>query len=163
MDRRHRGLLWILLLACQAPVHVHAGDALSAPLDPAKLLGTEVHQSAPEQPSRSADGLAASSGRARLPALSKSDVVLIIDQSSVSLLSSGLDVDGDGVVGRTRSIVANFDPFFGPAKSWTTDPNTSDLGYRILRCRIEPRWPTCLLSMARPSVSSPWTTRLSPT
>jgi len=57
------------------------------------------------------------------PAFVASDVVLVIDQSSVSLLASGLDVDEDGVVGRTRSWVTEEDPFSRPPSSWTTDPD----------------------------------------
>jgi hypothetical protein len=51
-----------------------------------------------------------------------SDVVIVIDQSTLALLSSGIDVDDDGVVGRNREWVGReqITPS-APGWSWTTD------------------------------------------
>ncbi|MEE2672243.1 MAG: vWA domain-containing protein [Myxococcota bacterium] len=71
-------------------------------------------------------------------ALVSSDVVLVIDRSSVSLLASGLDVDEDGVVGRTYSWVREGDSFPRPASSWTTDPDDTihALQLRVARALV---------------------------
>ena len=50
-----------------------------------------------------------------------SDVVLAIDQSTLALLSSGIDVDGDGVVGRNKRAAAEWVPLANPAQFWTSD------------------------------------------
>lgn len=67
-----------------------------------------------------------------------SDVVLVIEQSTAGLLASGVDVDEDGVVGRTRSFVAEADPFSKPASSWTTDPDDTAhaLQMRVARALV---------------------------
>jgi hypothetical protein len=49
-----------------------------------------------------------------------SDVVLVIDRSTMALLSSGVDVDGDGVVGRNRSWLNQMDRISEP-QFFTTD------------------------------------------
>jgi hypothetical protein len=52
----------------------------------------------------------------------ESDVVIVIDQSTLALLASGIDVDNDGVVGRNREWVGReqITPS-APGWSWTTD------------------------------------------
>jgi hypothetical protein len=51
-----------------------------------------------------------------------SDVVIVIDSSTLSAVASGIDVDENGIVGRNRSAVTEFDPLAPPAQFWTTDP-----------------------------------------
>jgi hypothetical protein len=65
------------------------------------------------------------------PRFADSDVVVAIDQSNSALLASGVDVDGDGEVGRTRMFAepartpASVSPDLGgkgePHEIWTTD------------------------------------------
>ena len=56
------------------------------------------------------------------PPFISSDVVIVIDHSTLALLASGLDVDQDGVVGRNRDWVARKKQTVPtPARSWTTD------------------------------------------
>jgi hypothetical protein len=50
-----------------------------------------------------------------------SDVVLVIDNSTLALVASGIDVDGDGVVGRNRSEGTDRTGIPTPAQFWTTD------------------------------------------
>jgi hypothetical protein len=50
-----------------------------------------------------------------------SDVVLVIDNSTLALVASGIDVDQDGVVGRNRSEVTERNGLLAPAQFWTTD------------------------------------------
>jgi hypothetical protein len=51
----------------------------------------------------------------------ESDVVLVIDNSTLALVASGIDVDGDGVVGRNRSEVTERNGLRTPGEFWTTD------------------------------------------
>ncbi len=55
------------------------------------------------------------------PPFFASDVVLLIDHSTLAAAASGIDVDGDGVVGRNRSTVKEWDPFENPPRLWTSD------------------------------------------
>jgi len=50
-----------------------------------------------------------------------SDVVLAIDQSNSALLASGLDVDGDGKIGKTRSWAKNGGGQGQSERRWTSD------------------------------------------
>ena len=61
------------------------------------------------------------SGRAGTLPFFASDVVLVIDYSTLALVASGIDVDEDGVVGRNRSWVTERGPLAKPAWVWTTD------------------------------------------
>ena len=61
------------------------------------------------------------SGRAGTLPFFGSDVVIVIDHSTLALVASGIDVDKDGVVGRNRSQVTERDGLPQPAQFWTTD------------------------------------------
>ncbi len=61
------------------------------------------------------------SERVAAPPFFASDVVIVIDHSSVALLASGVDVDKDGVVGRNREWAGGKQPIPMPGWSWTTD------------------------------------------
>jgi hypothetical protein len=64
-----------------------------------------------------------------------SDVVILIDHSTLAALASGIDVDEDGVVGRNRSSVTQWDPLAPRAPLWTTDSGDTNqaLQLRIAR------------------------------
>jgi hypothetical protein len=59
--------------------------------------------------------------RGDVPSFVASDVVIVIDQSSLTLLASGVDVDKDGIVGRNPSTAKHAERTAIPAEQWTTD------------------------------------------
>jgi len=61
------------------------------------------------------------SGRAGSLPFVASDVVLLLDQSTLAAVASGLDVDADGKTGRTRSSVTQWDSFEKSARQWSSD------------------------------------------
>jgi hypothetical protein len=75
------------------------------------------------------------SGRAGTFPFYASDVVLLVDHSTLGAIASGSDVDDDGVVGRTRSSVKYFDPLAPNAPLWTTDSGDTvqEMQLRIAR------------------------------
>lgn len=75
-----------------------------------------------DQPVRQPVSSVEASGRAGTLPFVASDVVLLIDHSTLALLASGIDVDADGVVGRNRDSATEWgDRFAKPARFWTTD------------------------------------------
>jgi hypothetical protein len=74
-------------------------------------------------------------GRAGRAPLFDSDVVLAIDQSNSTLLASGLDVDGDGRVGRTRRWAKDGGGYGEPPRSWTSDPGDTVLAAELATTR----------------------------
>ncbi|MBW2667683.1 MAG: hypothetical protein JRE13_15465, partial [Deltaproteobacteria bacterium] len=68
------------------------------------------------QPPVSVDG----ADRVGSPPFYASDVVVVIDHSTLSLVASGIDVDQDGVVGRNRSLATERSGLLTPAQFWTT-------------------------------------------
>ena len=73
------------------------------------------------------------------PTFAASDLVLAIDNSTLGLLASGVDVNADGHVGRTRSTVyetSRTTPF--PTRSFTTDPGDTvhALQIRVARALV---------------------------
>ena len=77
------------------------------------------------------------SGRAG--AFFASDVVVVIDYSTVALLASGIDVDQDGIVGRNRSAATRRDGLLKPSLIWTTDSGDTveALQLRVARALVE--------------------------
>jgi hypothetical protein len=77
-------------------------------------------------------------GRAGTLPFFASDVVLLIDHSTLAAVASGIDVDGDGVVGRNRSAVTQFDPLAPHAPLWTTDSGDTlhELQMKIARALV---------------------------
>jgi hypothetical protein len=59
--------------------------------------------------------------RGGTPPFFESNVVVVIDHSTLSLAASGIDVDQDGVVGRNRSQVTERFGLVTPGQFWTTD------------------------------------------
>jgi hypothetical protein len=84
-------------------------------------LETEFDRPAPDQHGRRPSDFVEGGGRVATPPFFESDVVVVIDNSTLSLVASGIDVDEDGVVGRNRSEATERTGFVTPAKFWTTD------------------------------------------
>ncbi|MEE8475048.1 MAG: hypothetical protein V3T01_06850 [Myxococcota bacterium] len=108
----HHCLFLILLVGL--PAAGSASDLTTAP---------DTH---PAQSSRISRQVAA-------PPFRASDVVIAIDHSAVALLASGIDVDGDGVVGRNRQWIGEKESIPTSAWSWTTD---SDDTVEALQLRV---------------------------
>ncbi len=86
-------------------------------------LEIELDRPAPEQHIRRPVPFIEVSGRAGALPFFASDVVVVIDHSTLALLASGIDVDEDGVVGRTRNWVRETKYLPMLSRSWTTDPD----------------------------------------
>jgi len=84
-------------------------------------VAIESDPAASDQQIRSPSPLVEASGRAGTLPFVASDVVLLIDHATLALLSSGIDVDADGVVGRNRDPETEWDRSAKPARFWTTD------------------------------------------
>jgi hypothetical protein len=86
------------------------------------------------RPSASAEA----SQRIDPPPFVASDVVIVIDSSTLSLVASGIDVDQDGVVGRNRSEARERSGLLMPARFWTTDSGDTvhALQLRIARALV---------------------------
>lgn len=69
----------------------------------------------------------------------ESDVVIVIDRSTLAAVSSGIDVDKDGVVGRDTREVRERGFFRESAKFWTTDADDTlgKLQLKIARALVE--------------------------
>jgi hypothetical protein len=107
-----------LALAALLPA-IGAGAELPLP-DPGRLDLELLAPSSGEEIRRLVP-LALVQGRVSRPELFDSDVVIAVDQSNSALLASGLDVDGDGSVGRTRSWARNGGGYGKPHRGWTSD------------------------------------------
>ncbi len=90
------------------------------PLVPLLLLLGCTTPGLADDPAATPPGLEVS-GHAGTQPFFASDVVVLIDHSTVAALASGIDVDADGVVGRNRSTLKDWDPFAKPARFWTSD------------------------------------------
>ncbi|MBW2398318.1 MAG: VWA domain-containing protein [Deltaproteobacteria bacterium] len=101
-------------------------------------LAIELDRPVSDQHIRAPAPLVEVSGRAGTLPFFASDVVLLIDHSTLALLASGIDVDRDGVVGRTRSSVKFWEPLAPKAPFWTTDSGDTvqELQLRIARALI---------------------------
>jgi hypothetical protein len=113
-------LAWIaaLALACAAdPVRLEeqAGGAYG--------LDLQLVSPRPGAPIRNSAGLVEVTGRVGRDWLLGADVVVALDLSNSSLLASGMDVDGDGVVGETRRFAKDGGGYGRPWRSWTSDPD----------------------------------------
>jgi hypothetical protein len=90
------------------------------PVQPAPLT-IELDRPEPDQQIRQSAPLVEVSGRAGTLPFFASDVAILIDQSTLAAVASGIDVDQDGVVGRNRSFVKDWEPLAPNAPLWTTD------------------------------------------
>ncbi len=123
MGRCQRCLpLILLLLGCATPGVANDPPA-AQPGAPAQQENLEIEliRPEPDQYIRQPPPLVEVSGRAGTLPFFASDVVILIDHSTLAVLASGIDVDADGVVGRNRRSVKEWDPFAMPARLWTTD------------------------------------------
>jgi hypothetical protein len=79
------------------------------------------------------------SGRAGTLPFFASDVVIAIDNSTLALVASGVDVDEDGDVGRNRSWVTQWEPLAPSAQFWTTDSGDTnqELQLRLARALVQ--------------------------
>ncbi len=110
-------LLGVVSSGCANESHV------AEPATPARPehLEIELDRPAVDEHIRQPYPLIEVSGRAGTLPFFASDVVLLIDHSTLAVLASGIDVDADGVVGRNLSSVTEWDPLAPPARLWTTD------------------------------------------
>jgi hypothetical protein len=131
--------LILLLLGCATP-EIAKVPPPAQPGEPAQPEHLEIQLDWPvsDQHIRQLYPLIEVSGRAGTLPFFASDVVLLIDHSTLAVLASGIDVDADGVVGRNRSSVKEWDPFAKPARLWTTDSGDTvqALQLRIARALI---------------------------
>jgi hypothetical protein len=107
------------------------------PGEPAETehLAIELDRPVSGQQIRGPDPRIQVSGRLGTLPFFASDVVILIDHSTLAMLASGIDVDKDGVVGRNRSSVTQWDPLAPRAPLWTTDSGDTNhaLQLRIAR------------------------------
>ena len=110
-------LLGLVSSGCANESHV------AEPAAPARHehLEIELGRPAADQPSRQPAPFVEVSGRAGMLPFFASDVVVVIDHSTLALIASGIDVDEDGIVGRTRSRVTERDGLLKPGQLWTPD------------------------------------------
>jgi hypothetical protein len=128
MRSRNRRLPWTLLLGLvTAPGLIASGcvndpaaggDTARASQRPREIeLDRATPERQPDHPSAWLDG----SGRVAGLPFFRSDVVILIDHSTLAQLASGVDVDRDGIVGRTRRSFTESNRPPLPSRSWTTD------------------------------------------
>jgi hypothetical protein len=118
-----------------------ANDRTAArPGEPAQRehLAIELDRPVLDQHIRGPAPLVDVSGRAGTLPFFASDVVLLIDHSTLAAVASGIDVDGDGVVGRTRSSVTHWEPLAPHVPLWTTDSGDTvrEMELRIARALV---------------------------
>lgn len=122
-----RWLVPLLLVAAPAS----AADAEPDADPPAPILRFELDAPVSDERLRGLAPWVEVSGRVGGAALFAADLVLAIDRSASAQLASGLDVDGDGVVGRTRHWVEDRGRLAKPYSSWTTDPGDNVLAAEL--------------------------------
>jgi len=141
MLRMSRRLLQMvpLLVAVATPglADESPGGALA---EPGRLrpLAIELDRPAPEQHIREPGPRTEVSGRAGSLPFFESDVVILIDNSTLAATASGIDVDEDGKVGRNRSSVTHREPLAPDVPLWTTDSGDTiqQMQLRIARALV---------------------------
>ena len=122
---RRRPLLALGLVALCAVVARAEAAAEQAPRAAARPT---LRIDAPAQDARLRQPDAVVRVRGRVGAeLFGADVVLALDVSNSALLASGEDLDGDGVVGVTRTFAEDAGRFVTPHPAWTSDEDDSIL------------------------------------
>ncbi len=120
-------LLSVLLSSGPPSAGGDEGSASARPLG----LELELEAPRPDERVRLPVPLVKVSGRAGRVPLFASDVVIAIDQSKRTLMASGLDVDGDGILGRSRRWAMERGRFPKPHREWTTDPGDTVLAEEV--------------------------------
>jgi hypothetical protein len=136
MESCQRYVLLILLLGLVSSGR--ANDSRAAePAAPARQE-IEIDRPAPDQHIRQPLPFVEVSGPAVTPPFFASDVVIVIDNSTLSLVASGIDVDQDGVVGRNRNEATEKSGLPTPGQFWTTDPGDTlhALQLRVARALV---------------------------
>ena len=102
-------------------------------------LAIELDRPLQDQQIRQPTPLMEVSGRAGTLPFFASDVVIAIDNSTLALVASGVDVDEDGEVGRNRSWVTEWEPLAPVAQFWTTDSGDTnqELQLRLARALVQ--------------------------
>ncbi len=124
------GLVGVGLAVARAPAAESLWLAVERPAE-----NERVRLSAPlvEVRGRTLIGESQGSGR-EIGELVSTDVVLALDFSNTALLAMGLDVDGDGKVGKDRT--SRFRPNYDrPYRFWTTDPDDTIIRSELLAAR----------------------------
>jgi hypothetical protein len=139
MNSRRRFLVLILLLLAFANPS-GANEATTAqPGEPAQQGHLAIELDRPVSDQRIRQPTIEVSGRAGTLPFFASDVVIAIDNSTLGLVASGIDVDEDGDVGRNRSWVTQWDPLAPNAPLWTTDSGDTnqELQLRLARALVQ--------------------------
>ena len=123
-ERRRLPVLLVLAALGAAAAGPASGDAPVAP--PAARGTLQLDAPAPDARLRQPEALVEVRGRAGAE-LFDGDLVIALDQSNSSLLASGVDLDGDGVVGATREFAEDKHRVKRSASGWTTDPDDTIL------------------------------------
>ncbi len=137
MRRRSRGTPG---LACAIWLTLSAGSALA---DPPVWL--DVAYPGPDEQVTELIPLLEVRGRAVAGPVTPYDLFIAIDLSASTLLATGYDIDGDGIVGVTHPKVLRRPHVSRPARKWTTDPGDTVAraellaAQRLLR-RLDERW-----------------------
>jgi hypothetical protein len=135
-----RFLPLILLVLGFATPGAANDPAAAQPGEPAQQehLAIELDRPVSDQHIREPVPLVEVSGRAGTLPFFASDVVILIDHSTLAVTASGIDVDEDGVVGRNRSSVTEWYPLAPPARLWTTDSGDTNqaLQLRVARALV---------------------------
>jgi hypothetical protein len=130
----------VLLLLGFATLGIANDPAADQPGEPPQQehLAIELDRPVSDQHIREPVPLVEVSGRAGTLPFFASDVVILIDHSTLAATASGIDVDEDGVVGRNRSSVTQWDPLAPPARLWTTDSGDTNhaLQLRVARALV---------------------------
>jgi hypothetical protein len=108
------------------------GFAALADAIPLEPLGMQLDSPTPGQRVTGSVPLVEVSGRAAAPELYEADIVIAIDASNSTLLAAGVDVDRDGVVGKTRRWAKDGKGRGRPHRSWTTDLDDTAIKSELL-------------------------------
>jgi hypothetical protein len=125
--RKRRSLALSLgVLAALAAAAAHEASGEAAAPTPAARGALQLDAPAPGALLRQGEPRVEVRGRA-VAELFGADVVIALDASNSALLASGVDLDGDGVVGATREFADDEGRFVRSHSGWTSDADDSIL------------------------------------
>jgi len=136
--RRILPLIGLVLAVATPGVANDSPATQTGRLGPQQPLAIELDRPAPGRHIRESTPVVEVSGRAGSLPFFASDVVIVIDHSTLALVASGIDVDEDGEVGRNRSSVTQWQPLAPPGRLWTTDSGDTNeaLQLRVARALV---------------------------